>query len=204
VLAALVRRGVTGSGAVVETSLLEALLDLQFEVLATHLNDGGRPPRRAAARGAHAYLAAPYGVYRALDGWLALAMTPLPKLGAILGLDTQPDWNPKADVFGERDALGEGVAACISRRRVADWLAVLEPADVWCAEVRDWPGLMQTATFEALGMIQEVTRGDGLRLRTLRVPLRIDGQRPMSDGRAAPLVGEHSERLFEEFGFGNG
>ncbi len=42
ILAALVRRGISGTGAHVETSLLEALVDFQFEVLTTHLNDGGR------------------------------------------------------------------------------------------------------------------------------------------------------------------
>lgn len=200
VLAGLVRRGVTGNGAVVETSLLEALLDLQFEVLATHLNDGGRLPRRAAARGAHAYLAAPYGVYRAGDGWIALAMTPLPKLGPLLGLDAHPGWDADADAFTARDALGEVIATRIAEKTVAEWLAILEPADVWCAEVRDWPALMETATFRGLGMVQEVGREDGARLRTLRAPLRFEGARPTGNGRAAPLVGQHTSRLREEFG----
>jgi hypothetical protein len=40
----------------VQTSLLEALLDFQFEVLTTHLNDGRRPPLRPEVNGAHAYL----------------------------------------------------------------------------------------------------------------------------------------------------
>ena len=65
ILAALVRRGVTGEGGHVETSLLEALIDFQFEVLTTHLNDGRRLPRRSSFRSAHAYLSAPYGVYPA-------------------------------------------------------------------------------------------------------------------------------------------
>lgn len=43
-LAALVGRGISGEGSHVETSLLEAILDLQFEVLTTYLNNGGRPP----------------------------------------------------------------------------------------------------------------------------------------------------------------
>ena len=41
ILACLVRRGVTGAGGRVEVSLLESILDLQFEVITTHLNDGG-------------------------------------------------------------------------------------------------------------------------------------------------------------------
>jgi CoA:oxalate CoA-transferase len=86
VLAALVRRGITGEGAHVATSLLEALVDFQFEVLTTHLNDGGRPPQRAAVANAHAYLAAPYGLYRTADGYLALAMTPLARLVHLRGV----------------------------------------------------------------------------------------------------------------------
>ena len=54
VLAALVRRGRTGEGAHIETSLLEALVDFQFEVLTTFLNDGGRMPERSKFRSAHA------------------------------------------------------------------------------------------------------------------------------------------------------
>src|SRR5271166_5852303 len=85
-LAALVRRGRTGQGAHIETSLIEALVDFQFEVLTTHLNDGGRLPERSTFRNAHAYLAAPYGVYETADGWLAIAMTPLDKLAEAIGL----------------------------------------------------------------------------------------------------------------------
>ena len=57
ILAALVQKGRTGKGAHVETSLLEALIDFQFEVLTTHLNDGRRTPKRSGFRSAHAYLA---------------------------------------------------------------------------------------------------------------------------------------------------
>jgi crotonobetainyl-CoA:carnitine CoA-transferase CaiB-like acyl-CoA transferase len=66
ILAALVRRGVTGKGGRVEVSLLESTLDLQFEVLSTFLNDGGKQPVRSSVNNAHAYLGAPYGIY-ALD-----------------------------------------------------------------------------------------------------------------------------------------
>ncbi|MFZ1974683.1 MAG: CaiB/BaiF CoA-transferase family protein, partial [Candidatus Acidiferrales bacterium] len=86
ILACLVRRGVTGRGGLVETSLLESLMDVQFEVLTTHMNDGRRPPRRGAFRNAHTYLAAPYGVYDTKNGYLALAMSHLPTLGSLLGI----------------------------------------------------------------------------------------------------------------------
>jgi CoA:oxalate CoA-transferase len=93
ILAALVRRSIKGTGSHVETSLLEALVDFQFEVLTTHLNDGRRLPKRANFRSAHAYLSAPYGVYAGQDGYLAIAMTPIPKLADLLGWR---NWHPTA------------------------------------------------------------------------------------------------------------
>ena len=48
ILACLVRRGMTGKGGLVEVSLLESVLDLQFEVITTHLNDGGQLPSEAS------------------------------------------------------------------------------------------------------------------------------------------------------------
>ena len=37
-----------GKGARIETSLLASAIDFQFEVLTTHLNDGGQLPQRSA------------------------------------------------------------------------------------------------------------------------------------------------------------
>jgi crotonobetainyl-CoA:carnitine CoA-transferase CaiB-like acyl-CoA transferase len=85
ILACLVRRGVNGQGGHVEVSLLESILDFQFEVITTHLNDGGRVPQRSSVRNAHAYLGAPYGIYETSDGYIAIAMGSVPRLGELLG-----------------------------------------------------------------------------------------------------------------------
>ena len=63
ILAALIRRAKSQRGALVQVSLLESILDFQFEVITTHLADGGRLPQRSKRFNAHAYLAAPYGIY---------------------------------------------------------------------------------------------------------------------------------------------
>ena len=199
ILAALVRRGVTGRGGLVETSLLEVLIDLQFEVLTTHLNDGGRVPLRAAQASAHAYLSAPYGVYAASDGHLVIAMTPLGRLADLLGLPALDLWrDDPASWFGARDAIKAVIAARIAQRTVADWLALLEPADIWCAKVLDWPALLASEGFAALDMVQTVRRA-GVALRTTRAPLRIDGVRP-DCAAAAPQVGADSAAIRAEFG----
>ena len=200
VLAALVRRGRTGEGAHIETSLLEALVDFQFEVLTTHLNDGRRKPRRAGFRSAHAYLSAPYGVYPTADGHLALAMTPLGRIADLLELpalapyrDTPGSW------FTERDTIKAIIAERLATRPTSAWLALLEPADIWCAKVLEWPELLASEGFRVLDMLQTVRRFDGVSIETTRSPIRVDGQRSRTH-RAAPLIGEQSRAIREEFG----
>lgn len=198
ILAALVRRGIDGKGRHVETSLLEALVDLQFEVLTTWLNDGQRTPVRSSVNSAHAYLGAPYGVYAANDGHLAIAMTPLDKLAELLELPGLAGL-PGDAAFRQRDGIKAQIAERVAERSVADWLAVLQPADIWCAEVLDWAGLVQEEAFRRLGLLQTVTRDDGVSIDTTCTPMTFDGVRPKGD-RAAPKVGEHTDAIRAEFG----
>ena len=200
VLAALVGRGLHGRGALVQTSLLEALVDFQFEVLTTHLNDGRRLPQRAAAGGAHAYLGAPYGVYRTADGWLALAMTPsLERLAALLEVPALlPYCGDPRQGMAARDAIRAILAEALSARPTGDWLAVLQPADIWCAEVLDWPALLQAEAFRRLSALQTIS-GPDARLQTTRAPIRIDGG-TLAAPRAAPALGADRAAIIAEFG----
>lgn len=198
ILACLVRRGTTGRGGLVETSLMEALLDFQFEVLTTYLNDGGRLPQRSAVGNAHAYLGAPYGVYRTADGHLAIAMTPLDKLGELLDMPVLKGVS-RAETFSRRDEIKQTIADRLKTEGTQHWLDILEPADVWCAPVLDWPRLVEHAGFKALGMIQRVKRREGVELDTLRCPVRIDGQRLYS-GKGAPAVGQDTQAIRASLG----
>ncbi|MDI6025320.1 CaiB/BaiF CoA-transferase family protein [Corticibacterium sp. UT-5YL-CI-8] len=200
VLAALVRRGITGKGGLVETSLLEVLIDFQFEVLTTHLNDGRRLPKRSDFRSAHAYLSAPYGVYPASDGYLAIAMTPISKLADLLAMDELADYREApSSWFTARDQIKTLIATRISTKTIDEWLAILEPADIWCAKVLNWNELLDSEGFRHLDMLQTVSREDGVSIQTTRSPLRVNGVRAKSD-RAAPRVGEQSDAIRKEFG----
>ncbi|MFD1941378.1 CaiB/BaiF CoA transferase family protein [Paradevosia shaoguanensis] len=200
ILASLVRRGITGQGAHVETSLLEALVDFQFEVLTAYLNDGQRMPKRSEFRSAHAYLSAPYGVYPTADGYLAIAMTPIAKLADLFGLEALAPFKDKPKTwFSDRDAIKRIIADHVATQSTDHWLSILEPADIWCARVLTWDELMQTEGFKTLDMLQTVTREDNVSITTTRAPLRINGMRPKTS-RAAPLIGEQSEKIRAEFG----
>lgn len=190
VLALLFRRERHGIGGLVETSLMEVLADLQFELLTTWLNDGRRMPQRSGQNPAHAYLAAPYGVYRTADGHIAIAMGKLDVLARLTGLDTQ---TATLDPFAERDRIKAGLAGMLSTRPTTDWMGEFIAADIWAAPVMDWHELVGTGMMSTLDMLQDVQRGD-VRLKTTRLPIKFDGKRPISD-RAAPELGDANDML---------
>jgi CoA:oxalate CoA-transferase len=198
ILACLVRRGITGAGGKVEVSLLESILDFQFEVLTTHLNDGGQLPHRSAVNNAHAYLGAPYGIYATADGFLALAMGSVTRLGELLGCPALLAYSDPKSLFDRRDEIKATLAAHLKTGATTRWLSILEPADVWCSDVYTWPKLFEQEGFQALDMIQEAGTQAGVRLRTTRCPIRIDGEL-LKSPRGAPRLGEHTEGLAREF-----
>ncbi len=205
ILAALVGRGIHGRGAKVETSLFEAMIDFQFEVLTTHLNDGNRPPVRSGVAGAHAYLGAPYGVYETADGYLALAMTPsLKVLAELLGVDgLEAYYDDKGALMASRDHIKAILAAHIRTRSTADWLAVLQPADIWCSEVLDWDAMLASEAYRSLDFEQTIRRNASLELTAIRAPIRIDGA-TLKSSVAAPGLGQHTEAVFGNLPSGSG
>ncbi|MFC4304314.1 CaiB/BaiF CoA transferase family protein [Cohnella boryungensis] len=199
ILAALVRRGRTGEGGLVETSLMEAALDLQFEVLTTHLNDGEKLPVRSRLSGAHAYLGAPYGIYETKDGFLALAMGSVVRLGELLSCEPLTRYTDPNSWFEQRDEIKAILASHLRNRPTREWLTVLEAGGYWCAEVRTMKEALHHEGVQALDMVIEVSRRNGATLRTTRCPIRIDGERLVSS-KASPVLGEDTSAIDLELG----
>lgn len=206
ILAALVRRGLSGKGAHVEVSLLESVLDLQFEVLTTYLNDGGKPPVRSSVNNAHAYLGAPYGIYATADGYIALAMGSIVRLGQLLECPALMTYDKPEQLFDQRDEIKSILVQHLRRNTTAHWLSILEPADIWCSDVLTWDRLFQHPGFTAVDMVQTTTRPasggqSAVEMRTTRCPIRIDGEL-LTSPRPAPRIGEHTVQLRREFSLG--
>jgi CoA:oxalate CoA-transferase len=197
ILACLVRRSITGRGGRVEVSLLESTLDLQFEVLTTYLNDGGKLPQRSAINNAHAYLGAPYGIYKTSDGYIALAMQPIIRLGELLNCAPLLRYTDPKALFDQRDEIKTILVEHLKQHTTTRWLGILEPADVWCADVFNWDRLFQHEAFHALEMVQDVGHGTARSMRTTRCPIRIDGAL-LTSPHGAPRIGEHNSAIIAE------
>jgi len=199
ILAAVIKRFRTDNGSHVETSLVEALLDFQFEVLTTYFNDGNRKPQRSSYNNAHAYLSAPYGIYKTSNGYIAIAMTPLPQLGELLDLNSIKDLHDQKEWFTKRDEIKKNIGDWIEKQTTEHWLSILEPADIWCAKVLDWETMVKHEGFKILDMVQRIKRDDGLDIETLRCPRKIDGE-IFKSSKAAPKIGNDNNSIMKEFG----
>ncbi|NIG55324.1 CoA transferase [Chitinophaga sp. Cy-1792] len=194
IIAALIRRSKKKTGALIEVSLMETLLDFQFELLTTYYNSQQQPLRSKTNSG-HTLLGAPYGVYKAADGFIALAMMDIAVLAetvecaALQGFTT-------SQAFAQRDNIKSILADHLHKNTVKHWLQKLQERGLWAMEVLDWEKMTTHDAYRALQM-EQVLHAAGKEIITTRCPIRINGQRLVS-GKPAPKVGEHNEMLIRE------
>jgi CoA:oxalate CoA-transferase len=198
ILAALYKRGVNGEGALVQVSMFESALDFQFEVLTCYYNDGGQLPNRSAVNNAHAYVAAPYGLYKTRDSYIALAMTDIMKLGELLNCEALKEYKDSSDWFTKRDEIKTVLAAHLKTNTASHWLQILETSDIWCAPVHDYDSLTKEEGYRILNMELTTKTSSGLSVKTTRCPIRVDGKLLISE-KGAPQLGEHNELINKKY-----
>ena len=198
ILAALLKRAKSGKGVLVEVSLLESILDVQFEAITSFLNDGGQLPERGDVKGsAHAFLSAPYGVYQTQDSYLSLAMGDLLFIGKTLGLDLS-HYADKHQWFASRDEIREILSEKIITKKADYWIDLLQKEGIWCGKVLNYKELDSQPFVDELSLKQTVKNSDGKSLVTTRSPIQLDGDILVSK-KAAPKVGEDNENIHKQF-----
>ena len=199
VMAALIKRAKTNKGVLVEVSLLESVLDVQFEVITTYLNDGGKLPNRSQAKGsAHAYLSAPYGMYETADGYLALAMGSLPEICQLIDCDITDLYIDTHSAFENRDLLIERLAETFKKQPSRQWLDRLERHGIWCAEVLNYQSATALNNYEYLQIEQQLDLGNAKQIRTTVSPIRLDHEKLFA-AKAAPKLGFDTAAINNEF-----
>lgn len=198
ILAALIRRQKKGVGALIEISLMESLLDFQFELLTTYYTSH-QQPKRSNINNGHPLLSAPYGVYKTSDGFIALAMMDITVLAKAIDCAMLENFSTE-EAFAKRDEIKEILATYLSLQSTAYWLTRLQVEGLWAMEVFDWEKMMNHPAYKSLQMEQMVIAGDR-QLITTRCPIRINGNRLYSD-KSAPKLGEHNEKIMTELSIG--
>lgn len=195
ILAALIRRHKTGKGASIEISLMESLLDFQFELLTTYFNSGKTVTRSGVSNG-NPLLGAPYGIYQTADGYIAVAMMDIRLLAEAIECP-QLEVYRQEHTFMNRDEIKQIISAHLTLHPSGYWMKRLRQYGLWAMEVLDWNGLRQAVAYQVLDMEQPLNLPGGSQVFTTRCPIRINGEKLFSS-KPAPLLGQHTQKVQHE------
>lgn len=194
ILAALIRRSKKNQGAFLELSLLESVLDFQFEFFTTYFQ-GRRLHQRSEISNGHSLLSAPYGIYKTTDGYIAVAMMPIEKLNLVLQ-NADLKRFAEREAFAKRDEIKAILSECFLSASTDTWLERMHAHDLWVMPVLDWEQLTKTSTYQGLKIEQEIALGDK-RIKTTRCPIRYNKEYFLSS-LPAPKLGEHTRKIKSE------
>src|SRR4051794_14600004 len=199
VVAALQARERTGKGTLVESNLLNAALDLQIEPFTYYLNKGPLWPRTNPPTGSR-FHPSPYGVYRTLDGWIAVSLTPTEKLAAALCQPMLAAFSHPKDNVRRREELNRIVYDALTTRTTADWMTTFDEHDIWYAPVNDYHQVEADPQVAHNRIIMDVEHPQAGPIRLLAHPVRYDGTAPPLT-RQPPRQGEHTREVLAELGY---
>lgn len=200
ILAALNARERIGVGQHVEVDMFSIVLDAQLQEMVTFLNTG-RQPQRSEEASAHAFIPAPYGVFRTSDGWLTLAMSPLPALGEVLDDDWLRSLVAYNDGHLHRDDVYRRIRRAFEQQTTSHWLDACDKSGVWAGPVLDYEGVANDPHVRSTGMIVDQPTGTrGESVRTVRPPLHLS-ETPPTIRRGAPGLGADTRDLLVELGW---
>jgi itaconate CoA-transferase len=201
ILAALLQRGKTGKGTVIDISMLEALSEwMSFPMYYAY--KGANPPSRNGASHATIY---PYGPFKAGDGKTVM-----------LGLQNEREWVQFCEIVLENPALAQDdrfdrnfkrnekrtelleiIDACFSQMTAEQLIARLEKAQIANARLNDMEGLWKHEQLKARHRFTEVGTPNGT-VAALLPPGLNDSYDYRMD--PVPAVGEHTNAILTELG----
>ncbi len=200
VLAALAWREKSGAGQHIDL----ALLDTQVSWLANQAMNylvGGEVPGRAG--NAHQNIV-PYGVFPARDGHMILGIgnnTQLTKFLEVAGrpeLMDDPRFKTNTLRVENREAVVAIIGGITAMRDLDDWLAELEPAGVPSGPINTLDRVFADPQINARGMRVAIPHALGVEVEYAGNPIHFSAS-PVDYPRAAPLLGEHTDEVLEEW-----
>jgi crotonobetainyl-CoA:carnitine CoA-transferase CaiB-like acyl-CoA transferase len=202
ILAALWRRQRTGTGGLVECSLLETAIGFSSWTSAQWLADHKEPVRQGSRHRQYA----PYQRLRTGDGYLMIGANGQAiwaRCAAALG---HPEWcedprfatNPAR--LKNRAALEAAIEAVLATAPTDHWVGVLEAAGVPCGPVYDYARMFADPQVRHRGLIQYASDPELGAVPHIRTPIRIgDG---IAVRAVAPKLGQHNAEIFGRLGLG--
>jgi crotonobetainyl-CoA:carnitine CoA-transferase CaiB-like acyl-CoA transferase len=199
-VAALVVRDRDGIGVHVESTMVEAALNVAAEMLVEHSRNGIELCRQ----GNRGPGASPQGVYRCTgdDEWVALAALNDTARSAMAALVERSELGPDESSWRERaDEIDKLIADWAARRAVSDAVRVLRSAGVAAAPVRTPAGLLTDLHLLDRGFWERVDHPVVGSFLCTGMPFMFVGKPRRWIHRGAPLYGEHTSDVLTELGY---
>ncbi|MFL6623629.1 MAG: CaiB/BaiF CoA transferase family protein [Sulfurifustis sp.] len=149
-----------------------------------------------------------YRVYETGDGYLSIAALnrgQREKMCAALGVVDKHVAKDVGDLsdeaYFEQKAVMHTIAEHLKQNTTAHWLQVLETAGVPCGRVNYRSDLYTDPQAQTLGMIWELKNRDLGTYKASGNPIRFS-KTPVAPGPGAPSLGENTEAILRELGYG--
>lgn len=196
VLAALLQRRDSGTGAAVDTSLFETVLGWMCYHAANFQASGELPK----PQGSGAAMIVPYRGYASKDGFLVIAAGNDKLFASLARVLGHPEWiadprfrtNP--DRVNNQDVLYRMIEELVVLRTSGEWRDILDEAGVPNAPMQTIAEVLAHPQTKALGMLQRSPDGE---ITLLGLPLSFNGMRPPFR-QPPPALGAHTREIMEE------
>lgn len=204
ILASLLARQRTGRGDRVDIPMFETMAAF---VLGDHL--GGLTYEPPLDGGGYARQLSPERrPYRTRDGYVcALIYTDKQWRDFLraVGRETLLDEDARFASYGERsrniDHVYGELARIFLERSTAEWMTLLEEADVPFMPMHDLRSILDDPQLKATGFFIEAEHPSEGRIRTMRIPVRWKHHQPATLRRHAPRLGEHTREVLAQLGY---
>jgi len=198
------RRSGRARGQRLESSLVNGLVSMLAYLSAQYLATGELPSRT----GNDHPIAAPYGLYQAADGQVAIAPSTdevVRRLFRTLGIEEmldRPEFATYESRLAHREAVNALVASKIGSDTVDRWIERLNGAGVPCGRVADLRAVFSDPQILAQEMVLEVEHPGHGPVRMTGFPVKF-GATPCRLRRPAPELGGDTDDVLRELGLGD-
>jgi crotonobetainyl-CoA:carnitine CoA-transferase CaiB-like acyl-CoA transferase len=199
ILSALYWRERSGEGQEIKVDLLSGMLAHQGQEMLMAMNFGEDFKRPNSGIG-HPGMDAPFGVYPTSDGWVTIAMSPFARLVGVLGDDALLAYDDPQSLFDKRDEVWGKIASLTRGWTTADLMTAMLAVDIWCGEVKTHLEAADDPQVRHMGMVTSYEHPTAGTVKVVAPAVKMSAT-PATIERPAPLVGQHTAEILEQYGF---